>query len=135
MKRQAKRIRKNRGFTLIEVLLVLAILVVVAGAVALNVTSTQDAAYKKMAQSEVARLKNYVKQYQLMVGTLPSTLDALHAQPTDIADPSKWTQILDKPLSPDPWGRPYEYKPSGSAFEIRSLGPDGQSNTEDDITA
>jgi general secretion pathway protein G len=126
--------RTRRGFTLIEVLLVLAILVVVAGAVVINIGSVGDTANKKFAKSEISRLSNFVKTYQLTVGVLPTKLEDLYTQPSDV-DPSKWTQILDKPLSADPWGRPYEYKPNGSKFEIRCLGPDGNSNTEDDIVS
>jgi general secretion pathway protein G len=127
--------KTRRGFTLIEVLLVLAILVVVAGAVVINFGAVGDKANKSFAKSELSRLSGFVKTYQLLVGSLPSSLDALSTQPSDLADPSKWSAVLDKPVGPDPWGRPYEYKVTGSTFEIRSLGPDGQSNTEDDITS
>jgi general secretion pathway protein G len=129
------RKKTRRGFTLIEVLLVLAILVVVAGAVVINTLGVSDDAKKKFAKSEVSRLSNFVKTYHLTVGSLPSTLEALYTMPTDLADPSKWTAILDKPVGADPWNHAYEYKVTGSKFEIRSLGPDGQSNTEDDITS
>jgi general secretion pathway protein G len=128
------RRRSARGFTLIEVLLVLAILLVVAGAVVVNAVSVSDDANKKFAKSQIASLTNSVNLYRLQVGALPSTLDALYNQPTDLADPSKWSRVLDKPVPADPWNRPYEYKLSGSTFEIRCLGPDGQANTEDDIT-
>jgi general secretion pathway protein G len=127
--------KTRRGFTLIEVLLVLAILVVVAGAVVINTLGVSDKAKVQFAKSEVSRLSNFVKTYHLTVGSLPPTLDALFTAPSDLADPSKWTAILDKPVAPDPWNHPYEYKIEGSKFEIRSLGPDGQSNTEDDITS
>ncbi len=128
------RFRKYRSaFTLIEVLLVLAILVVVAGFVTFNVIGVADEANKKAAKVQIANLSSFVNTYRLTVGSFPSTLDALYTQPSDLQDVSKWTQLSAKPIPPDPWGRAYEFKIDGSKFEIRSVGPDGQSNTPDDI--
>jgi general secretion pathway protein G len=128
------RARRNGGFTLIEVLLVLAILLVVAGAVVVNAVGVSDDANKKFAKSQISNLTNSVNLYRLNTGSYPSTLDALYSQPADIADPSKWTRVIDKPVPADPWNRPYDYKTTGTSFEIRCLGPDGQANTQDDIT-
>lgn len=130
----ALRRSNRRAFTLIEILLVLAILVVVAGVVTVNAIGVSDDANKKFAKTQIAALSGFVNQYRLSVGSLPTSLDSLYTQPGDIADPTKWTQLVDKPVPPDPWNRPYEYKINGSKFEIRSVGPDGQSNTPDDIT-
>jgi len=132
--RMISRRKSRKGFTLIEVLLVLAILVVVAGAVVINAVGVSDDANKKFAKTQISSLSAFVNQYRLTVGSLPSSLEALYTQPTDLADPSKWVKIMDKPLAADPWGHPYEYKIDGSSFEIRCIGPDGQSNTADDIT-
>jgi general secretion pathway protein G len=134
VQRNAKRKRRD-AFTLIEVLLVLAILVVVAGFVTYNAIGVSDEANKKAAKVQIANLSGFVNTYRLTVGAFPSTLDALYTQPSDLQDATKWTQLIQKPVPPDPWGRPYEYKINGSNFEIRSVGPDGQSNTQDDITS
>jgi general secretion pathway protein G len=119
----AKRRRVlRRGFTLLEVLLVLIILVVIAGFAIQNFTGIQDTANKKA-----------VKTYQLLMRQLPPNLEALVNPPAELENPGEWTKQLEKvPL--DPWNRPYEYKVNGSTFEIRSLGSDGQSGTADDIT-
>jgi len=128
--------KPNRSaFTLIEVLLVLAILVVVAGFVTFNVIGVADEANKKAAKVQIASLSSFVNTYRLTVGSFPSSLDALYTQPSDLQDVSKWTQLSAKPIPPDPWGRAYEFKIDGSKFEIRSVGPDGQSNTPDDIVS
>lgn len=135
MKKKLIRGRKNRrGFTLIEVLLVLVILVVVGAAAVYNFAGIQETAYKNTAKTQINDLKRMLTLYQMNVGLPPNSLDALFTQPGDIADASKWTQISDKPIPPDPWGHPFEYKVNGSKFEIRCIGPDGQSNTQDDIT-
>jgi len=135
MKRTGKS-RKNlrRGFTLLEVLLVLIILVVIAGFAIRNFTGVLDQANKKAATAQIAQLSTTIKQYQLMMQQLPSSLDSLMNQPADLANPGDWTKLLDK-IPVDPWKRPYEYKVNGSSFELRSLGADGQSGTSDDIVS
>jgi general secretion pathway protein G len=131
-----RTVRNHRvGFTLMEVLLVLVILVVLAGFAIQNLTGTLEGAKVKQAKIYIGLLANALKQYQLEVGGLPTDSNALHQQPSDITDPASWVQKLDKPVAADPWGKPYEYKLNGSSFEIRSVGPDGQSGTTDDITS
>ncbi len=83
--RKPNRSRHTRlGFTLIEVLLVLAILVVVAGLVVVNAVGVSDEANKKAAKTQIANLTNMVNLYRLNVGSFPSTLDALYTQPSDV---------------------------------------------------
>ncbi|MFN7733034.1 MAG: type II secretion system major pseudopilin GspG [Pirellula sp.] len=122
----------RRGFTLMEVLLVLIILVVIAGFAIRNFTGTMEQANKKAATAQLGQIASAIKQYQLMVQQLPPSLDALQNQPADLANPSDWTKLMDK-IPNDPWNRPYEYKANGSTFELRCVGPDGQSGTQDDI--
>jgi len=132
----SRRSRRSfrRAFTLLEVMLVLIILVVIAGFAIRNFTGVLDQANKRAATAQLAQLASSVKQYQLMMQQLPSSLDALMTQPADLANPADWTKMLDK-IPVDPWNRPYEYKVNGSTFELRSLGADGQSGTSDDITS
>jgi general secretion pathway protein G len=134
-RRMQKRRALRRGFTLMEVLLVLVILVVLAGFAIRNLGGALEGAKKQQAKVMMGILSTSLKEYQLQVGTLPSNLEALYQQPSDLADPGLWVQKLDKPVPADPWGKPYEYKLNGSSFEIRSVGPDGQSGTADDITS
>ena len=135
MKRnRSNRRNSRRGFTLLEVMLVLIILVVIAGFAIRNFTGVLDQANKRAATAQLAQLSAAVKQYQLMLQQLPPSLDALMNQPGDLQNPGDWTKLLDKiPL--DPWNRPYEYKNNGSSFELRSVGADGQSGTADDIVS
>lgn len=121
------------GFTLMEVMLVLVIIAAIAGIAVVNMGGVRGEAFKRTAKAEMSNLKSLISQYDLQVGALPATLEALYEQPSDLADPSKWIRVSSKAIGPDPWGRPYEYKVNGAEYEIRSLGPDGQSNTDDDI--
>lgn len=132
-RRQTARQVARRGFTLMEVMLVLVIIAAIAGIAVVNIGGVRERAFKQTAKAEMNNLKGLISQYDLNVGSLPSTLEALYEQPSDLADPSKWTKVSRDPIKPDPWNHPYEYKVNGSEYEIRSLGPDGQSGTDDDI--
>ena len=132
--RTLSRTKLRRGFTLLELLLVLVILVVIAGFGIQAFTSTRERAKMQQAKITLGMLSTSLKQYQMEVNTLPSALEALHVMPSDITDPNNWVKKLDKPVPKDPWEHPYEYKVNGSEFDLRSVGPDGQSGTTDDIT-
>jgi len=114
-------------------MLVLVIIAAIAGIAVYNIGGIQNAAYVKTAKTQISGFKAALEQYRLFVGSYPSALEALHEQPSDLADSSKYVQVLKNAIPADPWGRPYEYKLNGSNFELRSLGPDGQSGTDDDV--
>ena len=126
---------RRSAFTLLEVMLVLVIIAAIAGIAVYNIGGIQNRAFIMTAKNQISQFKSALEQYKLYVGSYPSALDALHEAPSDLADPSKYTQVLKDPIAADPWGRPYEYKLNGAAYELRSLGPDGQSGTDDDVTS
>ena len=123
----------RRGFTLIEIMLVLVIIAAVAGIAVFNLAGASDAAFKRTASAQINALKGQLDFYKLQMRTYPPTLDALYEAPSDV-DQAQWTRISREPIKPDPWNRPLEYKVTGDSYELRSLGPDGQSGTDDDIT-
>lgn len=129
------RSAKRSAFTLLEVMLVLVIIAAIAGIAVYNIGGIQNRAFVMTAKNQISQFKSALEQYKLYVGSYPSALDALHEAPSDLADPSTYTQVLKDPIANDPWGRPYEYKLNGAAYELRSLGPDGQSGTDDDVTS
>lgn len=131
--RQAASMAARGGFTLMEVMLVLVIIAAIAGIAVVNIGGVRERAFKQTAKAEMNNIKGLISQYDLNVGSLPSTLESLFEQPSDLADPSKWIKVSRDPIKPDPWNHPYEYKVNGSEYELRSLGPDGQSGTDDDI--
>jgi general secretion pathway protein G len=133
--RLRQRRAMRRGFTLMEVMLVLVIIAAIAGIAVVNIGGLRGEAFKKTAKADISNLKNMLSQYEMMVGTYPSALQDLHEQPSDLQDPSKWVKIARDAIKPDPWQHPYEYKLNGGEYELRSLGPDGQSGTDDDIVA
>ena len=133
-----KRRKSRRGFTLMEVLLVLAILVILGSLVGVSIMRMQKNANINAARSQVSFLEGVVKAYSIDIGTCPTTqqgLQALAAAPSDLKNPAKWQgPYLDKQIPADPWGNDYQYEQTGpDQFRIWSTGPDGASGSEDDI--
>ena len=130
-----QRQRKRRlGFTLVEVLLVLAILVILGSMVTLGVVQVQKNANIRAARSQASMLEEAVEMYRINVGTFPEQLQDLREQPSNLRNPEKWSQVLDKDIPVDPWGNDYQYEIiNDDSFRIYSLGPDG-SESGDDIS-
>lgn len=135
MRRSWKQARvRRRGFTLMEVLLVLAILVILGSMVGFYFVGAQKGALVKSAKSQMAMFKTPLNMYYADVGSYPSRLDGLIAAPPDLKNPAKWGgPYMEKTIPADPWGNPYVYEASGDQYMVRSSGPDGQPNTADDI--
>jgi len=132
------RRNRRRGFTLMEVLLVLAILVVLGSMVTVGYMQIQRNANKDAAKGQIGLLENAVDLYALNVGTCPTTqqgLSALRTAPSELKNVAKWAgPYLKEELPVDPWGQPYQYEQiSADEFKIWSNGPDGQQGSEDDI--
>lgn len=132
------RSRRHRGFTLMEVLLVLAILVILGALVAMNFGNVLGKADRDAARSQIGLFEPAIKLYFLHMKMYPPTLEALRTPPGDLPNPTKWVgPYLEKPVPLDPWGRPYQYAYPGrynpDSYDLWSLGPDGADGTEDDV--
>lgn len=132
LKRQGRR---NSGFTLLELLLVMAILVVLAGLSTVAVINLQKGAYQKTALVEIETMEKACKMYKLNAGSYPATLDDLYTNPTGMSRAQWGGPYLDKPISNDPWQSPYSYTKDelNDRVTITSPGPDKQTGTEDDV--
>ncbi len=125
------------GFTLMEVLLVLVILVVLASMAVTMFGGVQEGALKKAASADIGNLKNQVIVYQFGTKSYPDTLDDLVTRPSDSKVADRWEgPYLDK-VPRDPWDNDYKFSAPGKhnpdLFDIWSMGPDGQDGTDDDI--
>lgn len=138
-----RRARRARGFTLMEMLLVLAILVLLMALVGPRILGTQRKSDVGAAKTQMGMLKAALEHYALDMKTFPSTeqgLQSLIEAPDEAENKGKWDgPYLDAEAVPaDPWSHPYQYQypPSHGKRDfpdLWSFGPDGSDGTEDDI--
>lgn len=126
--------RKNAGFTLIELMVVVMILGVLAALVVPRFMSRPDEARAVAAKSDIAQIMQQLKLYRLDNGRYPTTeqgLEALVSRPTSGPAANNWKSYLDK-APVDPWGKPYQYLNPGvrSEIDVFSLGADGVAGGE-----
>ncbi|MGY8749101.1 MAG: type II secretion system protein GspG [Pirellulales bacterium] len=127
--------RRNSGFTLLELLLVMAILVVLAGLSTVAVINLQKGALQKTAFMEISTMEKACKMYKLSAGSYPATLDDLYTNPSGMSRAQWGGPYIDKPISNDPWQVPYSYNKDelNDKVTITSNGPDKQTGTQDDV--
>jgi general secretion pathway protein G len=128
--------KTERGFTLIEIMVVVVILGVLAALIVPKIMGRPDEARATAARQDISTLMQALKIYRLDNQRYPSTeqgLQALVQKPTSEPVPRNWKPggYLER-LPDDPWGHPYQYLNPGvrSEIDILSLGADGQPGGE-----
>lgn len=120
---------RSRGFTLLELLVVIVIIGLLAGLVGPRYFDQLAKSNNKIARAQIDALEKALDQYRLDVGVYPTTeqgLQSLFVRPNGV---DRWQgPYLKKPAPPDPWGRAYLYKSPGDHgdFDLASLGADGK---------
>jgi general secretion pathway protein G len=131
---------RHAGFTLVEIVLVLAIIALLLGVAVKGLTGTLGDAKGVAAKADIDAFTAALTSYQSKALRYPTTeqgLKALVEKPTSGPAPREWRQFMDE-IKPDSWGNDYYYyypgKKNGSAKpDIGSKGEDGIEGTEDDI--
>ncbi len=130
-----KRRYRRHCFSLIEIMIVVAIIGLLSGIVGVNVLRKMDKARKNAARAEISTLKDCVGMYYADMGEFPRTLEDLVRNP---GGSNKWDgPYPNKDTIPkDPWGSDYVYQCPGQHgdFDIYSVGKD-RSPSDDDITS
>ncbi|MEQ8955025.1 MAG: type II secretion system major pseudopilin GspG [Gammaproteobacteria bacterium] len=118
------------GFTLIEILVVMAIIGMLAVMVAPNLFNQRAGAMRDAATAELATLEAALDMYRLDVGEYPDSLDGLMSNDSGRAS---WNgPYLRREVPNDPWDNEYYYEADGREFTLFSYGADGQRGGQDD---
>ncbi len=126
-------VRPHRGFTLLELLVVMVIIGLLAAYVGPKYFSQIGKSEIKTTRAQLVGFEKALQQYRLDVGRFPTTEQGLQALVTRPASVSKWDgPYLEKAVPPDPWGQRYLYVSPGEHgdFDISSTGRDGRPGGE-----
>lgn len=117
--------RKRRGFSLVELIVVMVILGMLAGLVAMNTRGTLFKSKQQVAKSEIATIVNALEIYYANEGRYPTANEGLEVL---AEDSDSFPGGILKKLPRDPWKNPYEYLVPGNEdpFEVICLGADGR---------
>lgn len=139
MMQNTRQMRKSLGFTLLELLVVVAIIGLLAAYVGPRYFTQIGRSEQAVAKSQIEGFAKALHTYRIDVGQYPSTqegLAALMAPPAIASASGKWRgPYLEKAVPMDPWGKPYTYRSPGSQgqdFELTSYGKDGRAGGSDD---
>lgn len=135
--RSIKKTRRNAGFSILELLLVLVILSILAGIVGVRFAGQSGKTKIKAAAVQLDNLGVAFGQYEIEIGSFPTTqqgLEALYEAPSGVDD---WDgPYMTERVNEDPWGNPWQYRAPGTHnndFDLYSYGPDGSEGGGDDI--
>lgn len=134
-----KKHRRQRGITLVELLVVLAILALISAIVVVNVLPERDRAAVRKARIDIGVIETALDQYRLDMLRYPDIdqgLDALSRAPANLRQPENYRPggYLRGGVPLDPWGNPYQYRIPGDRsdpYDLYSLGADGEPGGED----
>lgn len=118
----------NRGFTLIELMVVLAIIAALVGIIGPRIFKQFGQANTRIAKTQIAQLEAALDSFRLDVGRYPSTSEGLNALFSGSVDGWDGPYLKKKAVPKDPWKRDYIYTSPGSRaeYELSSYGRDGQ---------
>jgi general secretion pathway protein G len=129
---------KQQGFTLLEIMIVVGIIVILLGLAISKIGNPTGFAKQTAVRADVQAIGTQLQLYDSMNGFYPTTeqgLQALVTQPSTDPKPARWYQLF-KQAPKDPWGSDYLYRCPGqrnpSSYDLYSAGPDRRADTDDD---
>lgn len=126
---------RSAGMSLIEIILVIALMGTLMTVLITNLTDTSDRGMEDIAYVGMTKLEQKLTAYRLDNHRFPTTDQGLNALISNPSSSRRWRgPYVDKKELEDPWGGTYGYESDGKNFKIISPGPDGQLGNEDDIT-
>jgi general secretion pathway protein G len=140
MKRLTRILRDPRGFTLIEIMLVVIIIGVLVAMVAPRLAGRSQEAKEAAARADInSHLSAALDMFEMHTGRYPTSQEGLAALRTAPPGASEWKgPYLKRAVPVDPWGKAYIYRSPGQQnrddYDLFSAGPDGAEGTADDVT-
>jgi general secretion pathway protein G len=130
--------RDEKGFTLLEIMLVVGIIIIILGVAVARLGNTTGIAKDMRVRADIQAINTQLKLYESMNGFVPTTeqgLKALVVQPDTEPKPNRWYQLF-KEMPKDPWDNEYIYLSPGrknpDSYDLYSAGPDRKPDTPDD---
>jgi general secretion pathway protein G len=146
--RMLRRRDRHRGFTLIEVMIVIAIVLALSGLIGVALFRQRDAAKADTVRIDMNSLKAALELFRLDYDRYPTDEEGLAvlwdktklSDGGNEADSAKWKGYMREPMPNDRWGNPWGYRQVSehgdeTRFDLWSYGPDKQDGTDDDITS
>lgn len=134
-----RRRAARRGFTLIEVLIVIAIILALSGIVGVALFARRDEANRDLTKADMNTLRTAIMDFYRIYDRVPTEEEGLavlwdRSMLTTEEDEERWSLFVQSPLPTDRWGEEWVYEErSATSFRVASRGPDREEETEDDL--
>lgn len=123
---------RRGGFTLVEILLVVAILGILSGVAVVSLRGRTKTANIAATRTSIQAIQTAIDVYETDNGVYPGSLQSLLTRGSE----NNWNgpYIRDGRMPKDAWGAEFQYSARENGYELKSAGPDGQMGTGDDLT-